>query len=142
MRRKGRKENGKMEEGLVLASLADLPTEEMKWLWPGRIALGSVTLLVGYPDVGKSYVALDIAARVSRGAEWPDGAASEGAGRVMLLSVEDHLLRKVRPALENGQADLSRFRTPFRAFNTTAHVACLGGMAAGKLCEIDVGLFE
>jgi hypothetical protein len=40
----------------VLASLADLPAEEMKWLWPGRIARGSVTLLVGFADVGKKEV--------------------------------------------------------------------------------------
>jgi len=52
--------------------LADLPRQDVDWLWPGRIPIGKVTLLVGDPGVGKSLVALDIAARVTRGAPWPD----------------------------------------------------------------------
>jgi len=52
--------------------LADLPSQNVDWLWPGRIPIGKVTLLVGDPGVGKSLVALDIAARVTRAAPWPD----------------------------------------------------------------------
>ena len=52
-----------------LNSLTKRPTE---WLWPRRIPIGKVTLLVGDPGLGKSLVALDIAARVSTGAPWPD----------------------------------------------------------------------
>jgi hypothetical protein len=116
MKRQGRKEMDLVEEGLVLAPLENWPAEETKWLWPGRIARGSVTMLVGYPEVGKSFVALDIAARVTRGAAWPDGAANDGPGGAMLLSAEDHLIRKVRPAMDNGKADYSRFQAPYRAF--------------------------
>src|SRR6516165_9303478 len=105
MKRKGRKDIRETSEGLVLASLVNCPAEETKWLWPGRIARGSVSLLAGYPDVGKSFVALDIAARVSRCQAWPDGATSEGAGSVMLLTAEDHFVRKVQPALKLGGAD-------------------------------------
>src|SRR5689334_20348220 len=42
------------------------------WLWPRRIPLGAVTLLVGDPGLGKSLLALDIATRVSNAAPWPD----------------------------------------------------------------------
>jgi putative DNA primase/helicase len=42
------------------------------WLWPGRIAAGRVTLLVGDPGLGKSLLALDVAARVTNGQPWPD----------------------------------------------------------------------
>src|SRR5947207_14663595 len=52
--------------------LTDVQPAEIQWLWPGRIPLGNVTLLVSDPGAGKSLVALDIAARVSRGAPWPD----------------------------------------------------------------------
>ena len=42
------------------------------WLWPNRIPLGKLTLIAGYPSSGKTSIALDIAARVSRGAPAPD----------------------------------------------------------------------
>ena len=51
--------------------LADVPAAEVDWLWPGRIAVGKVTLLAGDPGLGKSLVTLDMAARVSTGAPWP-----------------------------------------------------------------------
>ena len=46
--------------------------ELLEWLWPGRVPLGKLTLLAGDPGLGKSFVTLDMAARVSRGAAWPD----------------------------------------------------------------------
>jgi|GEM_PF-3030423 len=45
---------------------------EVQWLWPGRVPRGMVTLIEGAEGAGKSFVALDIAARVSRGAGWPE----------------------------------------------------------------------
>jgi hypothetical protein len=53
--------------------LNDVAPIATRWLWPGRIPLGRVTLLVSDPGLGKSLVALDVAARVSSGAPWPDG---------------------------------------------------------------------
>jgi hypothetical protein len=60
--------------------LTDVEPTGINWLWPGRIPLGHVTLLVSDPGAGKSLLALDIAARVSRGAPWPDHKAAT-AGR-------------------------------------------------------------
>jgi putative DNA primase/helicase len=48
------------------------PAQPLQWLWPERIPLGKVTLLVGDPGCGKSLVALDIAARTTRALPWPD----------------------------------------------------------------------
>ena len=65
----------RMETGIRCAGafrLNDVQPTTLRWLWPGRIPLGYITLLVGDPGAGKSLVALDIAARVSRGAPWPD----------------------------------------------------------------------
>jgi hypothetical protein len=55
----------------ILKGLAGVTREMLEWLWPGRIPLGKLTLLAGDPGLGKSFVTLDIAARVSRGDAWP-----------------------------------------------------------------------
>src|SRR6187431_278753 len=60
---------------------SQLVPESIRWLWPDRIPLGRITLLVGDPGLGKSLLTLDIAACVSTGAPWPDvGASSEERG--------------------------------------------------------------
>jgi AAA domain len=56
----------------VVTRLDDVVAREVEWLWPGRVALGAVTLLAGDPGLGKSFLTLDMAARVSTGADWPD----------------------------------------------------------------------
>jgi putative DNA primase/helicase len=52
--------------------LNDIEPAFIQWLWPGRIPLGYVTLLVSDPGAGKSLLALDIAARVTTARRWPD----------------------------------------------------------------------
>src|SRR4029077_12718205 len=56
--------------------LTSLTKRPVDWLWPERIPIGKVTLLVGDPGLGKSLVALDIAARVSTGKPWPDAQSA------------------------------------------------------------------
>lgn len=86
----------------------ELESESLRWLWPGRIALGKLTLLSGDPGLGKSILTIELAARVSRGASWPvDGAACPG-GEVLLVCDEDGAADTIRPRLEAAGADLSR----------------------------------
>ena len=65
--------------------LADVPAAEVDWLWPGRIAVGKVTLIAGDPGLGKSFVTLDMAARVSTGAPWPRTASERIEGGMPTL---------------------------------------------------------
>jgi len=65
------------EAKAVLVPLDAVEAEGVEWLWPGRVPLGRVTLLAGEGGVGKSLVALDIAARVSRGGPWPEARESQ-----------------------------------------------------------------
>lgn len=51
---------------------ADAPLKRLYWLWPGRIPMGRLTLLVGDPGLGKTLLAADLAARVSANVPWPD----------------------------------------------------------------------
>lgn len=94
----------------VTLRLCDVEPEELRWLWPGRIPQRKLSLLDGDPGLGKSLVTLDLAARVSMGAEMPDGCENglgEPAG-VVLLGVEDGLGDTVVPRLQAAGADLSR----------------------------------
>jgi AAA domain len=59
-----------------LIRLADVAAEQVSWLWLYRIPLGKVTVLDGDPGLGKSAMSLDLAARVSRGGDMPDGTPS------------------------------------------------------------------
>ncbi len=52
--------------------LADVRARDVDWLWPNRIPTGNVTLLVGDPGVGKSLLALDLAAHLTTAKPWPD----------------------------------------------------------------------
>ena len=95
----------------VLTCLADVQAEPVRWLWPERIAIGKVTLLVGDPGLGKSFITLDMAARVSTGTPWPDCPDKPNpAGGVVLLSAEDDLADTIRPRLDAAGADVSRIK--------------------------------
>lgn len=93
----------------VLVCLADVEPEEVRWLWPTRIALGKLTMIAGDPGLGKSFLTLDMAARVSRGDGWPDFPDATGEpGGVVLLSAEDDLADTIRPRLDAAGADVRR----------------------------------
>jgi len=96
-----------------LISFDQIQPESVKWLWPGRIPLGKITILQGDPKVGKSTVALDLAARVTRCGVMPDGRSSPGdapAG-VVVLTAEDGLADTVRPRLDATGANVSLVMT-------------------------------
>ena len=93
----------------VVVPLADVVPEPVAWLWPGRIALGKLTLIAGDPGLGKSWVSLDLAARVSLGAPWPDNRDTcAPLGGVVILTAEDGLADTVRPRLDAMGADVAR----------------------------------
>lgn len=93
----------------VFKSLAEVQPEPVKWLWEGRIPLGKVTLLEGEPGVGKSTLALELAARVSRGAGMPFQKSHQDhkPANVVLFSGDDGLADTVRPRLDAAHADLT-----------------------------------
>ncbi|HMN39653.1 MAG TPA: AAA family ATPase [Phycisphaerales bacterium] len=93
--------------GPVLRCLADVEPREVQWLWPARVPLGRISLLVGRPGEGKSFLTTDMAARVSTGRTWPDGSACPG-GSVILVSAEDDPHDTIRPRLDAHDADVRR----------------------------------
>lgn len=102
----------------VMQTFSAIASEHLRWLWPGRIPLGKLTLIAGDPGLGKSLVTTDIAARVSTGQAFPDGAACE-QGSVIILSAEDDPGDTIRPRLDVSGADVSRVHL-LEAVNTYA----------------------
>lgn len=93
----------------VIVRMADVVPQPVEWLWPNRIAIGKLSILAGVPGLGKSFATLDMAARVSRGAPWPDAPdVRQEPGGVVLLSAEDGLADTIRPRLDAAGADLER----------------------------------
>ncbi len=100
--------NGHNTSGPVLTCLADVEPREVSWFWPGRIPLGRITLVVGRPGEGKSFVSIDIAARVTTGSPWPDGSGCAPEGSVILISCEDDPHDVIRTRLDAHRADVQK----------------------------------
>jgi hypothetical protein len=90
-----------------LVCIADVERQQVRWLWDRRIPLGKVAILDGDPGQGKSTLTLTIAAKVTTGSPFPDGAQPE-VGTVIILSAEDDEADTIRPRLEAAGADLGR----------------------------------
>jgi len=93
----------------IIYRASEVTPREVVWLWPGRIPCGKLTTFAGLGGLGKTFVLCDIAARVTRGADWSD-APGEGcaAGLVLFISGEDDPDDTLVPRLIELGADLSR----------------------------------
>jgi hypothetical protein len=80
----------------------------VNWLWHGRLPLGMLTILDGDPALGKSTIAIDVAARLSSGRPFPGSCDPTTAEAVAFLCSEDSAEHTVRPRLEAAGADLTR----------------------------------
>jgi hypothetical protein len=87
--------------------------EEVSFLWKPYLPLRKVTLLDGDPDIGKTFLALAIAAAITRG--WPlpgeDGVprGTREPANVLYMTAEDGLADTLRPRLDAMGGDPSRF---------------------------------
>jgi putative DNA primase/helicase len=95
------------EDRPVLIRLSDVAPESVSWLWRGRLAQGKLTLLAGDPGLGKSFITLDVASRISMGREWPDGGEAP-RGDTILLSAEDGAADTIRPRVDALGGDASK----------------------------------
>ena len=90
---------------------ADIAEKEIEWVWRGRVPRGQVTAIFGPRGAGKSLVAMDIAARVTRGSAWPDDPeTAQAPGSVLLITAEDQAPTMVVPRLRAADADMARVR--------------------------------
>jgi putative DNA primase/helicase len=98
----------------LVTSAANITMRPVPWLWPSVIALsnkedgGCYYLIGGEGGMGKTTLAAGLAAIVSRGAEWPDGAGNAPRGSVAIGELEDAPSSAMLPRLQAAGADLSK----------------------------------
>ena len=97
------------DEGLgpVITCYADMVKRYPVDLWLGRIGAEDMTLISGDPGVGKSFLTAGIAAVVSTGRNWPDGAECK-AGNVGIVNFEDKADTVTIHRLEACGAEMGR----------------------------------
>lgn len=75
--------------------------QPIRWLWPGFLAEGKLTMLNGEPGHGKSLVTLDIAARLTTASAWPDGTPNTlPPSDVLLLTQEEDAEDTILPRFQ------------------------------------------
>ncbi len=135
-RRRGKAERFEAA-GLNFVRAADSSPEPVSWLWPSRLARGKLTMVAGDPSMGKSQITLDVAARLSSGAAWPDGGQAPRSS-VLILSAEDAIGDTMVPRLMAAQADRRQIhilqsvatQSGVRSFSLQADLAALGAKVA------------
>src|SRR4051812_7515384 len=96
--------NASTDREVGFTRAADIKPQPVRWLWPGRLAVGSLALLAGREGVGKSTIAYWLAARVTRG-DLP-GAYCGAPRQVAIVATEDSWAHTVVPRLKAAGADL------------------------------------
>ncbi|MBS0262781.1 MAG: AAA family ATPase, partial [Planctomycetes bacterium] len=74
--------------------------DDQAWFWPGMMSRGDLIVIQGESGVGKSYLVLDMIARVTRGTPFPTVPGTESlplapqeSGKVVLITRHDHIKR-------------------------------------------------
>ena len=87
--------------------LSDVETQQVDWLWDQRIPFGKITILDGDPGMGKSLLAITIAARLSAGRPMPDGTPGWKGG-ALFIAPEDSVEDTIKPRMEAAGGDPSQ----------------------------------
>lgn len=102
----------------------DIVPEPIKWIWKEWLAMGKFHILGGAPGTGKTTLAMDFAAVISRGGLWPDETQAS-FGNVLIWSGEDDPQDTLVPRLIMANANTENIyfienvieRGASRAFN-------------------------
>lgn len=88
--------------------MSQLAPKAVSWLSPGRLALGKLSILDGNPEMGKSFLTLDLCACITTGRPLWGGEVAGDPADVVILSSEDSNADTVLPRLQALGADLNR----------------------------------
>jgi hypothetical protein len=84
---------------------SEITARPVEWLWPGHLGPGKLAVLDGDPGMSKSFVALDLCARLSTGRPWPDGNPGPPPAASIYLNGEDGAEDTIAPRLDALGAD-------------------------------------
>jgi putative DNA primase/helicase len=91
-----------------LVYLCDLPPRPIEWLWQDRLACGTLAMLSGVPGSGKTWIALAIAAALSRGRAPYTGETLDPC-TVLYASIEHNGSEIILPRFVGLDGDPQRF---------------------------------
>lgn len=92
----------------ILTRASSVETQKIEWLAYGYLAAGKLTILDGDPGLGKSTIAIDWSARITRGEAILDGGQATRPRGVVFISDEDGREDTIKPRLEAAGADLTK----------------------------------
>lgn len=75
--------------GLNMLRASDVKPKKLPRVWEGRFYRGKLGFIAGEPGLGKSLIAIHMAATVSTGGAWPCGKGSARLGDVIYITAED-----------------------------------------------------
>ena len=93
---------------LKLIKMSDVQSQEIEWLWYPFIPYGKLTIVQGDPGDGKTTLALNIAAKLSRGESLDEEMKISEPINIIYQTAEDGLADTVKPRLELADADCER----------------------------------
>lgn len=101
------KESAPADEVLRLRRGSDIKPMPIAWLWPGWLAAGKLHVMAGPSGVGKTTIALAMAATLTSGGRWPSGEPAKPTN-VVIWSGEDDPADTLVPRLIACGADMNR----------------------------------
>jgi putative DNA primase/helicase len=91
-----------------LVCLTDIEDRPVDWLWQDRLASGTLAMLSGDPGSGKTWVALAIAAALSRGRVPSDSTYTRQPDNILYASAGNEAAELVRPRFARLDGDPAR----------------------------------
>lgn len=80
----------------------------IRWLWPGWVARGKLTVLAGAGGSGKTTLAIGLIGTLTSGGRWPDGEICTEPANALIWSSEDDPADTLVPRLMAAGANLDR----------------------------------
>jgi len=98
------------KDGVAFVRASELQMKSIKWVWKGWLAAGKLHLIAGVAGTGKTTIALNLAAAITRdNGVLPDGSLTgSAAGSVLIWSGEDDIEDSLLPRLTASGADLTK----------------------------------
>lgn len=94
-------------DGLRIDRGDEVPVLPVMWLWYRFLAVNEINIIAGPSSIGKTTIAISVAAAVTRGGQLPDGAYAP-MGSVLVWSGEDSIEHTLAARFIAAGADMSK----------------------------------